>query len=294
MSMTPETQSEAHPAVAYDCPFCGAHAGQECHSLRGSRGEVRPHMRRVREWWAATSPQNGCELAPESQALCCECGQLRTFKQARNMRGWWGDPTWHRDVCDLKCSACGRVTTHALVSHSDNRYRDVDELRQRVALGDDVPDGWGWDAARLRQQYRQGTLPRNPYLHHLYWVGQAERAWAEGRRTVTALCGAPMALHREPSASARAASDYLEPEEFNDTEYEDPDTGLWWADMDCVDCLRVANEYELRRQRKELALQLTQLAMETEELDAATVRALREHVESLTGDGRDETGTEAR
>ena len=36
MSMTPEKRSQAHPALGYDCPFCGAPAGEGCHTKTGA------------------------------------------------------------------------------------------------------------------------------------------------------------------------------------------------------------------------------------------------------------------
>ncbi|GLP83585.1 hypothetical protein TUM20984_50050 [Mycobacterium antarcticum] len=37
-----------------------------------------------------------------------------------------------------------------------------------------------------------------------------------------------------------------------DTEFEDPETGGWWVDMDCVNCLRVTNEQRAARERERL------------------------------------------
>lgn len=37
-----------------------------------------------------------------------------------------------------------------------------------------------------------------------------------------------------------------------DTEFEDPETSLWWVDMSCVDCLRVANDRRRARRRERL------------------------------------------
>jgi len=52
MSMTPEKRSQAHPALGYDCPFCGAPAGEGCHTKTGAlRGQL--HIRRRRPVLAA-------------------------------------------------------------------------------------------------------------------------------------------------------------------------------------------------------------------------------------------------
>lgn len=40
------------------------------------------------------------------------------------------------------------------------------------------------------------------------------------------------------------------PQPFRDTDYRDPSTGLYWEDLDCVDCLRLWNQrYAARRRR---------------------------------------------
>lgn len=66
----------------------------------------------------------------DRQALCCECGNLRTFRDGyaprryvgegdHDGRGYsWGgrrtDP-FERYTCDFKCQPCGKVTRHAIV-----------------------------------------------------------------------------------------------------------------------------------------------------------------------------------
>ena len=91
--------------------------------------------------------------------------------------------------------SCGRVTTQALLKRKDRGERDYGEDMQRVALGG---DGGRWDADRLRRQYRHGNLPRNPNLCHWYVIADAQAAWVAGERSVTALCGEAMELHRNP------------------------------------------------------------------------------------------------
>lgn len=267
--------TDPHPALSYVCPFCGADRGQPCRARRSHGRETRLHSRRV----ALTREPFE---APRHQALCCECGNLRTYKQA-SIRGWWAaNADWKRQLCDLKCSVCGRITTHASVGGTD-----VDEMMQSVALGGEVPERWHWDAARLRLQYRQGNLPRNPYLRHWRYNDAAQRAWDSGNRTVTALCGAPITLHRNPSEAGYRSvpmSEFVEPEEVHDVEYEDPDTGLWWVDMDCVDCLRVTNANRLKHQRRELLSLLLEVSVMVKDMDAVQVAELREHVERLMSD----------
>lgn len=47
-------------------------------------------------------------------------------------------------------------------------------------------------------------------------------------------------------------TELVEPDEFHDVEYEDENTGLWWVDMVCVNCLRVTNEQRQTRRRQHL------------------------------------------
>jgi hypothetical protein len=216
--------------------------------------------------------------AREGQALCCECGQLRTFKQARNHRGWWAHPDWHRNVGDLKCAHCGKVTTHALMRRANNG----DEELQRIALGG-ADEAWPDERnRRLQQEYRQGNLPRNPYLHHSWFLSDAETARNAGESQVTAMCGEQVDLPPNPTVGSEdCSSDYAPPHEIPDMEYEDPDTGLWWVDMDCVDCRYVANTQRLRWQQRQLMDELVELAGHTRDLNAAEVAELREHLARL-------------
>src|SRR5690606_19622943 len=212
------TSVDHHHSLNHPCPFCGAKPGQPCRAQRRRGRElVQPHSRRVRVVHAIPARPPIC-------ALCCECGNIRSCKEPRNRRGYFGEsPDWYRQVCDLKCSACGTVRTHALLEQN----RDYEEMMQRVALGGATPKDWSWDAERLRREYRGGNLPRNPYLNHLYWVDDAREAWQTGRRTVEALCGDTMKLHSNPDEvpSTPISDGYIAPETVRDQEYEDPDTG---------------------------------------------------------------------
>lgn len=282
MSMTPEKQAEVHPALDYDCPFCGAHAGQQCHALRGRRGEVSPHMRRVRRWSMANDMDKGREAAPtRARALCCECGALRTVSSNfsfprsdvdRVVEAAFDDPRGWRCTGTLKCDHCGRPTRHALLR--DDLRRDYAEEVQRFILGGDELTGtYQPDLNRLRKWYMP-QFPRNPYLKHR-WSADAE---AEARRRrlshLIALCGASAPLPSNAVYVSYDDCDGFVPEEVRDQEYEDAETGLWWVDMDCVDCLRVANQKRLEWRREDLALRLSKLALEAESLDAATVDQL--------------------
>lgn len=242
--------TEPHPALNHRCPFCGAEPRRPCRTHRGRGGELDwPHSRRlaiVNDWM-----RQGERTA--EQALCCECGHARTFKQARNYVAERSDlQTWHRMTGDLKCDACGCTTRHALLRSGE--HRDAAEDYQRMALGGQPTDRLE-DVDRARREYRRG-LPRNPRLHHWYWVREAQAAWDGGERTVAALCGDTMTLHRDPRTTRGGKNvpmtHLVEPGEVRDMDYEDPETGMWWVDMDCVNCLRIANESRRKWRREHL------------------------------------------
>lgn len=72
----------------------------------------------------------------------------------------------------------------------------------RIGRGETPTDGYGseWsteERRRIQRQYRQG-FPRNPYLHHRYWVAEARAAWAADQKEVIGLCGEPMELDYDP------------------------------------------------------------------------------------------------
>jgi hypothetical protein len=215
------------------------------------------------------------------QALCCECGQIRTYKRARNYVGeCYGDLSgWARMIGELKCANCGAITRHALLRSADD-FRDYAEQYSRVALGGQTgPDDFT-DVERARREYRIG-LPRNPYLHHMFWVKDAEKAQDAGQSHVATLCGGRMLLPAGYRYTGSAAGEYFKPQDLRDQEYEDPDTGHWWVEMDCVDCLRVYNEDRLARRRAHLLRKLKQLALNLNSLDAAVVEALISNVEVM-------------
>ncbi|MGW0158475.1 DUF6315 family protein [Mycobacterium sp. NPDC003323] len=217
--------------------------------------------------------------APE-QALCCQCGQIRTYKRARNtVPERMDSQTWHRMTGNLKCAACGTITRHALL-RSDTA-RDYAEDYQRLALGGEPVDRLE-DVDRARSEYRLG-LPRNPYLQHRYWISEARTAWQDGSKIVTALCGERITLDCDPDSERCDQTNLTAPTEVrDDQEYEDSTTGLWWVEMDCVDCLRVSNAGRLKYQRKLLTAELLQVTGSIDNLDAVQIAELREHLGRLT------------
>jgi hypothetical protein len=280
-------QSDIHPALAYRCPFCHAEPGAPCRAIRGHGSEQRrPHARRA----ALTRDEPAAVVHPRRQALCCVCGQLRTFDRARNNRWenyWFRRPVdrdWHRETGELKCDRCGRVTVHALLHRDDDSFRDHAELMQSIALGSTSNRVTKQEAAEIKRKYREG-LPRNPYLRHSYWTSEARKAWQNGQREVVALCGETMALHRDPDAhrSDTPAHELQAPAEFRDQEYEDPETALWWVEMDCVDCFRVGNVWALAERQKLLALRLGEISLRAArgELGSSIINRLLESIEGV-------------
>lgn len=235
------------------------------------------------------------------QALCCICGSLRTCRRPRNYRSenfWLSGPIdrdWHREVGDLKCEACGRVTTHAIIQPEKDVFRDHAEMMQRVATGNNHGHFNATQLDEVAEKFRRGT-PRNPYLRHYWYRERAEEAWDAGRRTVKGLCGEPMTLDRDPrqfhensSGDQRWDDDQqFKPMTVREVEYEDSETGLWWTESDCVDCLRVWHLQLLAQRRKELGELMTHFMADLladnagypKKIDLRTVNTLIEALES--------------
>ncbi|WP_131822578.1 hypothetical protein [Mycobacteroides chelonae] len=219
------------------------------------------------------------------QALCCECGQLRTCALPRNhILGGWGLHTpfgdGHREVCELKCDHCGRRTRHALLMRL---YQTHDEDMQLVALGD-PHEGYTPDQLdMLRDNYRKG-LPRNPFLEHMFYTSDLEKARADGSLTARTLCGEVVAVDdsRFDYGTGYEVRAYRKPEEVRDQEYEDPRTGLWWVEQDCVDCLRVSNQIAARSKRDELLDAVRNLLVNLNSYDTASVERLLSAVQAVT------------
>lgn len=197
------------------------------------------------------------------KALCCVCGAMRTCRRPRNHRAenyWLSGPIdrdWWRETGDLKCAECGRVTTHAIIHPEKDTFRDHAEMMQRVATGNSHGHFSADQLDAVASKFRQG-MPRNPYLRHYWYRQRAQEAWDAGKDSVIGLCGEPMKLTSDPSGPSAGEQpsdddDYrqIKPMAVRDQEYEDSDTGLWWTEGDCVDCLRVWH-LELLRQRREL------------------------------------------
>lgn len=190
------------------------------------------------------------------QALCCECGEIRTCRRARNRQheNYWlaepVDPNWHRELGDLKCSNCERVTRHALLVPEEGWWRDHAERLTRIALG---AEDYGIPHVqdRIRAAYRQGRQA-NPLMKHLWPRSETTAARKAGKATVVAYCGETVPLPEKVGHPSPQCGEVLlkpDPVRF-DQEYEHPETGTWWVEMDCPDCYRVVNARRAAERRK--------------------------------------------
>lgn len=238
------------------------------------------------------------------QALCCTCGAVRTFKRARNHQEenyWLHRPVnrdWARELGDLKCEPCGKVTTHALLHRDGDWAVDHAEMLQRVALGDrqahprfQEESTWAdKELAHITEQYRQSNYPRNPFVSHKWWKSDENDARKAGKKWFPAMCGEPVAVP-ENQRGGHDITELQAPTQLTDpdrTEHEnlDVDSGLWWTqDGTCVNCLRVRNNWLLDKRRKDVACLLRKLAADINSLDASLVHRLADLAETITGAG---------
>lgn len=290
-----EARSTQEQALKHRCPFCHSDPGQQCRAHRGRGHELDyPHSRRI----ALSRPAEDRRRVQQVNALCCVCGNLRTVSSDYHRyqdpnhagspegkaKGWLKTQT-------LKCEACATRTRHALLKPSEDRWRDWDERRQLIALGDSDDSKYPWSdeyIAQLRREYRE-LFPRNPNLRHRFYIAEAQKVWDEGRRDVIALCGEPVTIETDPRTWDGGKADdnrvrnggYLVADQLSDTEYEDPETGLWWIDMSCVDCCRVSNNNHRAAQRKRLEWFLAKFACNPELVPDSDAGELLEHLETM-------------
>lgn len=281
------TTTEPHPALNHRCPFCHAAPGEPCRTHRGHGRELdHPHSRRI----MLTRPDLQAVVAAAAtrrHALCCECGHLRTFSSNysfshddENLGGClFTDPRGWQATGTLKCSHCGTRTRHALLAADHSR--DLTEDYQRYVLGGDWPHKYAPDRERLRAEYF-AQFPHNPRLRHLWGVADEKAAREAGQAHVPARCGAPIELPPAEQIIKIPPGETVKPGRIDwDTELEDAETGLWWVDMDCVDCLRVSNTRRLERKRTALLAQLVEAAGAVKNMAADDVAALAEHLDRI-------------
>lgn len=281
------TMNSTSEAMTVSCPFCGAESGQPCTARTTGRVRDWPHAQRR----AASEPPR--QESERRKALCCQCGHPRTV--GANFYHRDGDPNYAggsftdkrgwRQTVSLKCESCGKSTRHALLPKPG--ANDWEELKQRFTLGGDPPSQF-WDDEdrnRLRAEYF-AQFPRNPALNHMYWEDEAKEAFAAGEKTITSLCGAPMDLDFDPSTPSDdpPRNGLIKPNRIDWlTEYEDYDTGMWWVEMDCVDCLAVTNRLRLNKQRDAIRVKLLEASEALDQLDATALAAVDEYIERLIG-----------
>lgn len=259
-----EARSTQEQALMHRCPFCHSDPGQLCRTERGRGRELDySHSRRI----DLSRPAEERRPTTQVNALCCTCGNLRTvssdyrrYQDPEHDQSEQGEAEGWRKTQGLKCDVCGERTRHALLaSDADAQWRDSAERQQRIALGGtDSTFSWTDEyLARMRAEYF-AKFPRNPQLSHRYWIKDADDRREQGETHMKALCGAEMEIPSSSSSNKSKRSKYalIEPDRIDwDTEFEDPETGMWWVDMECVDCLRLANEHR-RESAKDRAAEL--------------------------------------
>lgn len=263
--------TEPHPCLAQPCPFCGVDAHTPCVTRNSGREQRYPHSRRI----ALTRPVEE-RMPARADALCCVCGTKRTvnadyrrLQDPNYSPGYIGDghPQGWRATQTLRCIECGHSTRHAMLNPGDSRWRYGDERLQRVALGESPTDiEYSADfVQRLRKEYRE-LFPHNPKLYHWFSTSAAEAAQERGDTHMPALCGDTATVPPSWSKST-PKSGPVAPERVDwDTEFEDPETGEWWVDMDCVNCLRVTNQRRAAQRRRQLERLLAWFAARPENI----------------------------
>lgn len=117
---------------------------------------------------------------------------------------------------------------------------------------------------------------------------EAEAARSRGESHMTALCGdvdtIPTSWSERSSNTGPVAPDRID----WDTEFEDPETGEWWIDMDCVNCLSVTNQRRLLARRDYLDRLLMWFAARPENIGDGQM----EEVITLLEGFRPSSGTE--
>lgn len=235
---------------------------------------------------------------PMRRALCCTCGSLRTFRRARNHREenyWLGvrpvDLDWSRELGDLKCSQCNRVTNHALLHPEKDWAADHAELIQHIALGGNSGRVTDSTVTRVRELYRQNNFPKNPFVNHRWWKSDENEARTAGKQWFPALCGELVAVPEEARENGRDITTFEAPTHVTDPdradhENFDPETGLWWtSDGQCVNCLRVRNTWLLEQRRKDVAALLIKIVAIIDEIDANVVEQLADLVSAAIPGG---------
>lgn len=221
----------------------------------------------------------------ERQALCCECGNLRSCRRPKNYReeNFWlnrpVDRSWHRETGDLKCEHCARTTRHALLYREGDGFKDHAERLERIALGgsDPLDAESSGVTEQIKKNYRIGRQT-NPHLRNSWWTGDADQARALGTSTVVTLCGDKYEIPDNPVAYDDD-EDEIGPAQTRAAQYhrqifsdDSPPEG--WDYQDCPDCTRVVNEWVIERNRNYLMAKLTKLMRTAFDLNAPALERL--------------------
>lgn len=222
-------------------------------------------------------------MSISKQALCCVCGNVRQCRRPRNYRrdNYWlydtVDRDWHRETGELKCPECNRVTVHAIILPDNDSYRDHAETLRKIATGWTRSHLTERDYDRIRTAWRRGT-PQNPYKRHLWWKSELKKARKAGQETFQAICmveiPVPTMQSKNKGSKSYAHDELVAPNRFHEVDYEDPETGLWWYEVDCTDCLYRANAIALNDQRDTLKKKINDIVAKIDHLDARTVAEL--------------------
>lgn len=232
-------------------------------------------------------------MSPRLQALCCECGELRTCTRPRNHREdnyFLRAPVnadWHRETGDLKCANCGRVTRHAIILPDGHWARNHAELLHELATGWINSRATDADCERIQDRWHRASRA-NPRLRHLWWTQSERKAREAGRSHMSAICGAQIPVpDRAPKPKKPKKKgdpgynrDQLWAPEFIDSEEDE----RGWREVSCVDCLALSNQIAINEQREELQKKLLEYAGKLKSLDAVTVISLVEQFRAAEAD----------
>ncbi|SIE21747.1 hypothetical protein [Mycobacteroides abscessus] len=229
----------------------------------------------------------------ERQALCCVCGNLRTCRRPKKYReeNFWltrtVDRSWHRETGDLKCTACGKNTTHALIYPEGDQLRNHAERLERIALGvgDPLEQESPGVAEQVKRNYRVGRQT-NPHLRHSWWSIDAEQARAAGKSTVSTLCGNEHEIQGtcdedDDDDDPDTAVAQTRPARYYWQVFSDDAPPEGWDCQDCPDCTRVVNRWIVDRNRKDLLAKLAELMRTAIDLSAPELERVLSTVQAV-------------
>lgn len=228
-------------------------------------------------------------MSPRLQALCCECGELRTCTRPRNHieDNYWlrkpVDRDWHRETGDLKCANCGRITRHAIILPDGHWAQNHAEKLRKAGTGWYFKNLTDADLKRIQERWHDGQ-PRNPRTWHQWFRSAEDQARAAGRTHLRAVCKAlvpvPKRTWEQRYPEGGLDRDVL----VKPTVYDPEPDADGWEYVQCVDCLYRSNQMAIDDQRKELKDKLLKYAGKLSTLDPATVISLVEQFRAAEAD----------